>query len=217
VFERIYESPWHHPVACWVASAGVLIAALIHWKRSRFAPLAAFLAIEIALDAWLTGAWTPLARGSGNAALAAIVFVIFGDARWFYLIGRQLLPRTVAIAAAIMCAVVVPAASFAMQSVLKRYMTTPRHLFLLYELLFAGIAVLVWVWARRRVNAGPARDWIVKLCAFEVAQYLGWAIADVVIFTAGDVGFLVRVVPNLLYYAAFVPFAWATAPKDTRP
>jgi hypothetical protein len=66
------------------------------------------------------------------------------------------------------------------------------------------------------VNAGPVRDFIVKLSLFELVQYLGWAAADVVIFTVGDVGFLARIPPNLMYYAAFVPFAWITAPKEAR-
>ena len=34
------------------------------------------------------------------------------------------------------------------------------------------------------------------------------------IFALGDIGFLVRIVPNVLYYAVFIPFALATAPRE---
>jgi len=217
VFQRIYDSPWHHPTACLVAAAALLL--WWPWRRP-LGLLAPLLALEIAADAWLTSAWSPLDLGSPVAAQVAVLFVILGDRRWFYLLLRQRAPRGPAIALAFGASLAVPALAFGLQHAWPNDLPTPRHLFLVYELLFAGVAGAALLWARRLSANGPAgarvKRWLIGLCAFELAQYLGWAIADLVILTAGDTGYLLRIAPNLLYYALFVPFAAATAPDEAR-
>ena len=53
-----------------------------------------------------------------------------------------------------------------------------------------------------------------RLTQFEIAQYVLWAGADVVILSGHDVGYLLRLLPNAMYYALFVPFAWWSAPEE---
>jgi hypothetical protein len=38
----------------------------------------------------------------------------------------------------------------------------------------------------------------------------------VVILAGWDFGFALRILPNVLYYAFFVPFVFATAPREAR-
>jgi hypothetical protein len=54
------------------------------------------------------------------------------------------------------------------------------------------------------------------LTDFELVLYVGWALSDVVILVGHDVGYLFRLVPNVLYYAVFVPFALRSAPAEVR-
>ena len=50
-----------------------------------------------------------------------------------------------------------------------------------------------------------------RVLGYVAVYYALWASADVLILYGGlDVGWLLRVVPNQLYYAFFVPFAWWT-------
>lgn len=218
MFEHFYSSFWHHPLVCWVAAAAV--SPLLAQRRARLGLLPLVLLIEIMLDAWFTGAWSPLANDAPLSALLAILFVIAGDWRFFYLLVRQRLAkqrsRKPAVALAIMLALIVPVVALAAQSALRERLPSARHLFLVYESCFTVLAVIALVWVRRALTDGPVRRWLTWLCLFEIVQYAGWAAADVVIFTAGDLGYLLRIFPNIMYYAAFVPFAFLTAPLEAR-
>src|SRR5262245_46677371 len=92
MFQKIYDSAWHHPGLCWIAGAPLLLLVAARLLRARegdqrlFAALLVVFQIEIVLDAWLTGVFTPL---TGTAATAAaIAFVILGDLRFFLLLER---------------------------------------------------------------------------------------------------------------------------------
>ncbi|MEZ4253518.1 MAG: hypothetical protein R3B99_35360 [Polyangiales bacterium] len=45
--------------------------------------------------------------------------------------------------------------------------------------------------------------------------YALWATADVVLLLGVELGHLLRIVPNVLYYAVFLVFVAATAPSRT--
>ena len=50
---------------------------------------------------------------------------------------------------------------------------------------------------------------------FVIGYYGLWAAADAIILTTGaDMGFLLRVLPNALYYGGFVPVVAWTAPQQ---
>lgn len=214
MFESFYASAWHHPAMCWAVGfpllAFFLIRALGGGPRARIAAGFALLQVAILVDAWMTGVHSPLA---GSAARnAAIAFVVLGDARYFLLglrLGRGT-PLGRAVLLALAWGLVVPIVSLAV----KLVSTTPRVLFLGYELMFAALAIVVATFAVPRLPEGPARTFAWRLTRFEIAQYLAWATADVIILAGFDGGYLLRLVPNLLYYVAFVPYAWSALPEE---
>jgi hypothetical protein len=68
---------------------------------------------------------------------------------------------------------------------------------------------------RLRACGEPARRAVFALTGYEIVQYALWATADVVILWAkSDAGFAIRLVPNLMYYAFFVPFALVVLKKS---
>jgi hypothetical protein len=215
VFEAIYASSWHHPYSFWAAGGPVLAllvvraraAAAASVERARLAALCVAFQLGILADAWLNAkALSPL---TGAAATAAgVTFVILGDFRYFLLLARygRGLGWAAALPAALAVSLVVPVGSF----LTKR---EGRALFLIYELALATVAVAVRVLVVPRV-AEARRRWMAWLTEFEIAQYAAWATADVIILSGHDAGYLLRLVPNAMYYIGFVPFAWLTAPKD---
>src|SRR5690606_22193470 len=94
-----------------------------------------------------------------------------------------------------------------------------RYTFLCYEILFLALAAffLRKVIPRRALPA-DVRHWQAALFAFAMVYYACWALADIVILSGFDVGYLIRVVPNVLYYGLFVPFVfWRAPPRLKTP
>jgi hypothetical protein len=85
---------------------------------------------------------------------------------------------------------------------------TGQRLWLIHELLFAGVAAGLWgVWLPRRVEAAATRRFLRRVCAFVILYYGLWASCDGLwLATSHDAAWLLRVLPNQLYYAFFVPF-----------
>jgi hypothetical protein len=187
----------------------------------------ALFAVEILADALATGGWSPLSLLKSRwTTPIAIAFVILGDFRYFLLVERfarapSPADRTPpsAWAAAAGLSLVVPALSAAAGRVLPA--GDSRWTFLTYEAMFLVLALALRfaVLPRRLAPAGaPVRRWLLALTTFEVVQYALWALADVVILSSGaDAGFALRIVPNAMYYAAFLPFVAWTAPAEVDP
>ncbi|MCC6522956.1 MAG: hypothetical protein IT373_09865 [Polyangiaceae bacterium] len=221
MFEAIYTSLWQQPAAFWACGA---VFALLAWRKLSF--LAGFtlvFLVEILGDAWLTSDLSP-AHGQPAAQWVAIAFVVLGDYRYFLLLGRfgrrhaeTALGRTAAAGVALRAlafALVVPLASIVPQKLFPDVYTTGRPVFLTYELLFAALALGVLVlWLPRVRPSDPAvARWLTRLTLFELVQYVLWALADVVILLGVDAGFLLRLIPNAMYYCLFLPFAFFAAP-----
>lgn len=217
-FKALYDSPWHHPGAAWIA--GALVVAAIAARRPRLAALLLLLEIEILADALFTGALSPIPPAATASTVLAIAFVILGDLRFFYLLERQRSGRMRALAEAVGWSLLVPVLSAVPRALWPSAFADSRWVFLVYELMFFGVALLALALTRRRHAPGPIRAWLTRLCAFELVQYGLWATADVIILAGapgGDAGFGLRFVPNLMYYAGFVPFVMQTAPEEARP
>lgn len=214
-FRSFYDSAWQHPGAAWAAGLVLIGAVSIAWRPRLFGLLVA-LEAAILVDAWMTGALSPIPAGSPWALPVAIGFVLLGDGRFFYLLERQRRDRPRALAAALAWTLVVPVTTSAARLLLPAVLTDARRTFLLYEVLFAVLAVAMIAYVRSRFPASPVRVWLVRLATFELVQYALWAAADVVVLRDLDAGFALRVVPNVLYYAVFVPFAVAAAPAEAR-
>lgn len=220
-FKALYDSPWHHPGAAWIA--GALVVAAIAARRPKLAALLLLLEIEILADALFTGALSPIPPAATASTVLAIAFVILGDLRFFYVLERQRGPgrgRGRALAEALGWSLLVPVLSAIPRALWPSAFADSRWVFLVYELMFFGVALLALALTRRRHAPGPIRAWLTRLCAFELVQYGLWATADGIILSSapgGDAGFGLRLVPNLMYYAGFVPFVMQTAPEEARP
>src|SRR5262245_7411326 len=177
MFQQAYDSTWHHPVLFWVLGAPWLIVFVLRaLRRPDFLRVAlALFQAEILLDAWLTSPWSPMP----NSAVIGTVFVVLGDLRYFVLLerfgvsaeARRWAPRAIALS------LLVPVLTFP-----ANWLWPGRPLFLTYELAFAGLASIIrFVVLRRRTLSQPVHTWLERLTLFELAVYLGWASADVII------------------------------------
>jgi hypothetical protein len=213
-----------------------LFLALVLWtisrrKRHALTIFSLGFLLEIALDAWLTGNRSPLLpQHTAWLSYVAIPFVILGDMRFFWLCERtlqtdapSLFERPLSWAwmgRALGLALVVPVLQFVALKAAPALFLDTRRLFLFYELLFvlmlAVYAVARLVPALQRLNAGDPdanaarRGWLWRLWAFVLVQYLLWSGADTLILLHYDSAFALRLLANTMYYALFLPFAWAT-------
>jgi hypothetical protein len=210
-FEAFYRSDLQGLWALLVAPA--LFLAVRPWLRERTAgadPRAAgfvrawttVFALETMVD--------PLAIALAGAPM--LVFVLLGDFRVFALwLGvmrpERPLGRTLFEAAA--WTLVVPLVAWPLSRLLDAgWGPLPEQLlWLIYEVAFTGMAL--W-WAIRRIPARrPVAERFLRATAWYVAAYYAlWALADVCILAGLDVGWALRVVPNQLYYAFWVPVVW---------
>jgi hypothetical protein len=164
---------------------------------------AAVFAVETIVD--------PLAVGLGGVSM--FPFVYLGDFRVFLLLLGVLeperpLPGTIARAAA--WTLVVPAVALSLHRLIQASAgpVPDTILWLIYECAFAILAL--W-WRARLIPARrpPAERYLRAVLAYVAVYYLLWAAADVLILAGWDGGWALRVVPNQLYYAFWVPVAWA--------
>jgi hypothetical protein len=223
MFQAIYDSPWHSPAFYWLAAAVflLLLARELPWLTGHLV-LFTFL---IAGDAMATGGWSPLIITSSPwLTPVAITFVILGDLRFFALVERFARPREARMRLAAWALVaawslIVPLSSTAAKYAAPSLYAETRYTFLTYELMFLVLAcVLRFAVLPRRLASTPApiRRWLLGVASYEIVQYALWALADVLILSGMSWGFLLRIVPNCLYYAFFLPFVWWTAPAEAR-
>jgi hypothetical protein len=209
MFQAVYNSPLHVPVMAWI---GCVVSLAIALAKNRLLGFAIFFSVVCALDAWLTGPWTPL-RGA-LATAASVTFVIAGDFRYFVLVARGIETKTTVrgLAAALAVAFSIPVIT---QIARAAGLPDDRPTWLFYEGTFVGFAIGGRILLRRVLRESGWRDFVLRLTMFELVQYGLWALADVILIaTKADAGYLVRLVPNLMYYAFFLPFAIAAAPEE---
>lgn len=212
MFETTYQSAWQQPGIAFLGAVPLVVLALLGFTH-RFALLFVVLELEILLDAWLTGGLSPLSPA--HATLAISLFVVLGDLRWFYLVERQVhAARKRAWLTAVPLALVLPfCVGLAHELAPERFSGT--LFFLVYETLFVGWALCV---ARLRLGRldGERARFVRRLTALVVVQYALWATSDALILLHRDLGWLLRLVPNALYYVAFVPVATMRVPEGVR-
>ena len=216
-FEEFYASAWQHPLALWLAAlagAAVLLSRRdLHPTVRRYG--LALTALSLA-DAWLTATYVYGIGGALTLWLASTVplfFVLAGDFRFLLLWeaatadGRiQISPRA-AVRAAALTAIVPILAQLAATG------RTPRVLFLVYELAFCALTAALLRW---HPNA-RSLPWVRAVSRFVLLYYGLWATADVVLLTTGaDVGYGLRILPNLLYYGGLPAAIALCAPASRR-
>lgn len=204
MWKTLYDSPLWLPILPTCVAIGVLVAtALGVFGRSRLVRgYVLVAALVAAADAWLGGPWSPLPATGALSTASVVLFVIAGDLRYFLASRLGAVPLRRALLCATALAFVVPVAS--QLGVRVPFPHAPeRVLFLAYEV---GLLALVVVELRRTTRDAASR----ALFWFELLQYALWIAADVVLLAQLEVGHALRIVPNVLYYCAFVPYAgWA--------
>jgi len=183
--------------------ASLLVIVWAWRKRPIPRAYATVFAIAIAADAYLNGPWTFVKANTGWATAVGVFFVIFGDFRYFVVFEESMqnarrLPR------AVVWAFVVPVTAQIIRWKLPRIESDERSTFLVYELLFFLLAAAIRIW---RVPRAKIEIVARRATQFEIVMYMTWIIADVGLMTVGSDAFYgVRLVANLMYYVALVPF-----------
>ena len=217
-FEAFYASPVQHPFLLWAAALLGCFVCLtrpgVDPRVKRYGLLLTALSLS---DAWLTsnpvygiGQWTGWA-----ASIVPLFFVLAGDFRFLLLLGAAtprggFEPSAGRIASALGLTVIVPIVSQLGVSLLPEAWAGPRVLFLIYELAFLLLTLVLMRW-HPSFGRSP---WLKTVSRFVLVYYGLWASADVILLATGsDLGFLLRVVPNLLYYGGLIgAIGWA-APR----
>ncbi len=206
--KELYNSPYLFPLLPLLATPFVFLLGLR--VRDVLGWIVAAFSIEIALDAWLTGVWSPTKGPVGFEWLIPVTFVILGDLRYFLVIEvcatKRLAARGVLLATAL--AFVVPVTTQLARVAFKRVHDEDAVNYLVYELSFLLLAIVMrTVVVKRRMPEGDPRDFALRVTNFEIVQYGLWACADILILNGFEsVGYGLRIIPNLLYYVAFLPF-----------
>jgi len=217
-FETFYASVYQHPGLLWFAAllgAAVLVSRRGLDRRLR-RTLAALVGLSL-LDAWLSSnhVYGIGALPGRFAAFVPLFFVLAGDFRFLLLVvaatpsgSLRFEARRLAVAAALTA--IVPLASQAIFWLLPDSMAAPRVLFLIYELAFVLLTLCLLRWQRNLREVA----WMRSASRFVLLYYALWAGADAIILATGsDLGFLLRVVPNVFYYGGFIAVVAIAAPR----
>lgn len=180
--------------------------------------LTLFFAFATMVDPICTG---PLVRSDALAGTVAtdlvpLFFVLLGDLRVLLLaIGVARPDRSLGanLRWAVGTTLIVPVVSWPTWRLLAWLWPEldSQVLWMLYELGFLLLCVfLSRAWVPRILAASPEQaGYLRALFGYSAAYYALWLTADVLIVVGGlDLGWAIRIVPNQLYYAFWVPFAY---------
>lgn len=226
-WEAVYASDWQAVWALWVAPVAFLAfrahrGPLKSGVVPQLAPVVDLYCIAFALETLVDPfcttivvkslGWndTPTATGIG------LFFVLLGDWRVFFLLLALSYRRrswSAVVAGAALLAAAVPSAAFASYSAAESLLGTklePRWLWFAHEVLFALLALAAAsLWVPRASGDDAKRARLLReLFLYAAGYYALWASADAIILAGFNSGFAVRIVPNQLYYAFWVPFVW---------
>ena len=201
MFQSLYDSPLVATALPCVASLAIIAWA---WRKAPVPrAYATVFAIAIAADAYLNGPWTFVKSGTAWATAVGVFFVIFGDFRYF-VVFEECMQNAWKLPRAVVWAFVVPVTAQIIRWRFPRIESDERSTFLVYELLFFSLAAALRIWRVPRAKIEIAAR---RATQFEIAMYATWIIADVGLMTTSrDLFYGVRLVANLMYYVALVPF-----------
>jgi hypothetical protein len=222
-FETFNASFVQQPVLLWCAAAlGLAVVALRGNSSPSVRAFCLLLGLVPFFDAWLTAD-----QVAGIGALAptlgvvvALFFVIVGDFRVFLFLASStadgtILLRGAGVARAFFLSLVVPIVTAGFRALLPDTPWRARATFLFYEVAF--VCLLLALRGRGAVlGQGATLDWGRKVIRYVLTYYALWAIADaVILFLHLDVGYLLRVVANVLYYGGLLAAVSWFAPAPT--
>jgi hypothetical protein len=205
-----YDAAWQWPWALLVAPFAFLV-----WRGVAPTPGAGavpgaerfvvtwcwIFVVETMLDPFATG---PLAKaiGSDSASTAlGLLFVLLGDFRIWWLVFGLSSPRP-GLRPALLATAAVPVFAWLATRALGLGLGAlpDPALWLVHESAFVGLAAL---FSRRRADRFAR-----AVLAWAAVYYALWAACDVLILAGVDEGWLIRCIPNQLYYGFSVPFVW---------
>lgn len=172
--------------------------------------------IETIVDVLVTGpllGWLGM-EASPLADKIMLPFVLLGDFRVLLLVvalatpGRAL-PRLLAEAAA--WTLIVPALTWIVHGGLSAVLgpLPSMTIWLIYETAFAVLALFLRLRVvPARVAGDAVRSYLGAVLNVVIAYYALWATADLLILAGFDLGWALRLIPNQLYYAFWVPFVY---------
>jgi len=229
-FHDIYRSEWQGTWALWVVPLAFLgwlrLSATARERAGSAAPdvrfvhlYSAVFALDGLADSFATG---PLSRWLGISGTAAgtatmVFFVLVGDFRVLLLLFRLGRPeRTVTSVSrsAALWTLLVPLTALWMDFGLRAIFgeLPGQTIWVLYELAFFGLAMFLrngWIPAYAASNPPARIAYLRAIMSYVALYYALWATADVLILIFGrDEGWGLRILPNQLYYAFWVPFAY---------
>lgn len=215
--KAIYDSPWHHPFVAYVVGIALLFA-LARRLPFLYAYLLLFT-VTILADATATGGWSPIPMGTTAYTVSSVLFIVLGDLRYFVLAERATHPKDTlsrVMAWSVGVSLIMPIASGVLTRLVPA-MQNDRVLYMVYEAVMGGI-VLGLNRFRYAPSDAPAdiRRWVHRVSLLFATLYFGWALSDLVILLGVEAGHLLRVIPNVLYYGAFLPFVYMSAPEGLR-
>lgn len=170
------------------------------------------------------------------ATVVMVTFVLLGDFRVYLLVftlmshagarhdarvadpvfatrdALRLVPPRAALAA-LGATLVVPLVAVAIDAGIRAHAPSAptQTVWLAYELAFLLVALALRQWlvpARVPGTAPRLRTYLRAVLAYVAVYYGLWALANVVILAGFDVGWALRLVPNQLYYAFWMPVAY---------
>lgn len=209
IFETFYASPMQHPFLLWLSAVIALgFCGARDGLDSSVRRYCMALGLLSLLDAWLSSREI-IGIGALSGTLATVVplfFVLAGDFRYLLLAvsatpgGRiELTRRRTALALGV--TLIVPVSTQVVLGLLPDSLDTPRVMFFIYEVAFVALTLCL---LRFHENVRSVA-WVGRVSRFVVVYYSLWAAADLIILTTGaDVGYLLRVVPNVLYYGGLI-------------
>ena len=188
--------------------------------RDRFIELYALVfCIETMVDPLATGPLTKgLALGDAGATAVMLLFVLLGDFRVFLLIFGMAGRGTAGfLREAALFTLIVPIPAWTADFLLRQVVDDlpAQTLWIFYEAGFATMALVLrgFVIPKRCAPDDPAYAPLRRAATFAAVYYGLWLTSDLLIVVGGlEVGWLLRVVPNQLYYSFWIPFVYASWP-----
>jgi len=214
-WEVFYRNDWVALYSLWVVPA--LFLAWVCWAgpgrgvqsaRGRFVHVWALVyLVETLIDPTATG---PLVADAPESVATGVslLFVLLGDFRVFLLV---LFLREPSLGVsrnalrALSFTVAVPVSAWAISNLLEAWLgaLSPQVLWVCHEALFVVLAL--WLRAQLRDDRLVAETLV-----YVAVYYALWAVSDLLILSGVSEGWLLRVLPNQLYYAFFVPYVYVS-------
>lgn len=172
--------------------------------------------IETMIDPLMTGPIVDVLGGGGT--VLGLLFVLLGDFRVFVLVFGVCAPgRSLAgvLREAALWSPIVAVSAYGVHALIGWIAggAPGQLLWMIHEVLFVALAGFVRnTVIPSRTDAGdPNRARLRRIMSFVMLYYGLWAGSDALILWGGfDAGWGLRVVPNQLYYAVWIPFVYAT-------